>query len=78
MTVGLAEPFYEQRMENTVRSASQHAEPRESGRGEGKTCLYCFYCRRVFVGNEMAECAILKKVNSTASEVLNRKAPAGN
>lgn len=39
VVVGLAEPFPTQFAENTVRSASENAEPRECRQERKKTCL---------------------------------------
>lgn len=71
---GSAEPFSKQPVGDMVESAREHAEPRECRQGEGKTYLYVFHYRRVFLGSEVVDYAIPRKVNLTAWAVLSHRA----
>lgn len=74
VVLGSAESNLEQDVDDMVGSATNNAEPRKCGQRGRNTCLGEFYYRRGFRGNEAVDCAILKKVNLTAWEVMNHRA----
>lgn len=58
-----AEPFDEQGVKDIVGNARDNAEIRKCRQGGRKTFLDGFYCRRVFLGNEVVDCAPLRDMN---------------
>lgn len=63
--MGSAEPFPLQRMQNIIRGARKNAEPLESQQEKRKTGLLGFYYRRVLCASNAADCAVVKRINST-------------
>lgn len=72
--LGSARPFDGQDVKELVGCATEIAEPRECSQRERKTCPHGLYFTRVFRGDEVIECAVLKELNLTAWDVLSRRA----
>lgn len=66
MIVSSAESALGQRVEDTVRSARENSEPRESRQRRRETCLQNFYYRTVFCCDRVIACTVRKEINSTA------------
>lgn len=73
MIVASAEPLYEQRNENIVKSARERAEPHEFRQEERKEYRYWFFLYFVFRGSEIAERAVLTEMNFMALDVLRHR-----
>lgn len=74
MIVGLAQLICGQHLGNTVESAPEIAESRESVLEGTETSVHCFYYRRVCRGGEVSDCAILREVNLTTRKMLSHRA----
>lgn len=72
--LGSAEPFQRQGLEEIVESAREAAETRESRQEERKTSLHSFYCRRLFRDTKIMDCAVLRRMDLTAREMLRYRA----
>lgn len=57
-----------------VGNARENVEPRNCPQSGMRKCLHGLYRRHVFRCNEIVDCAILKKMNMTARELLSRRA----
>lgn len=55
-------------------STRKNAEPLECQQGRRHTCLHDSYYRRVFRGDEVVECAVLKNTKLTAQKWLSDRA----
>lgn len=74
VTVRSAEPFFRQRMEDLIGSAGENFKLRECRQRWGNTRLHGLYYRLVRRGNNVLDCAALRKMILTAREVLSHRA----
>lgn len=72
--VSSAEPLSAQRVEDIIVSARENGEPRSCRQAARKTYPYGCYYKRVIRGKEVVDCAVLRKLNSMAAEVLRQEA----
>lgn len=74
MIMGSAQPFDEQGVVDKVENARENHESRECWQGGRRTCLHVCYYKRVFRGDAVKECAVLKKRSLKVRQVFIRKA----
>lgn len=67
-------PIPAQRVENMMGSAKESVETRECRQRERETCLHVFHYSRLFRGNKIVDCTVLREMNLTAWGVWSYRA----